>query len=110
MSRCCRLSRGELHCELPDGAVEGGPQLIVQLLLLRKPPEQVRVTRLDELVQFDLEHAEVRYRDVVEIPVGAGIDDGDRKSTRLNSSHTVISYAVFCLKKKKKRNKNKNNN
>src|SRR5436190_15232756 len=30
----------------------------------------------------------------------------DRKSTRLNSSHTVISYAVFCLKKKKK-NQNK---
>src|SRR2546426_7364609 len=29
--------------------------------------------------------------------------DGDRKSTRLNSSHLVISYAVFCLKKKKKR-------
>src|SRR5438034_6318300 len=28
----------------------------------------------------------------------------DRKSTRLNSSHTVISYAVFCLKKKKKKN------
>src|SRR5438034_3274221 len=32
----------------------------------------------------------------------------DRKSTRLNSSHTVISYAVFCLKKKKKK-KNKHN-
>src|SRR5438132_4725905 len=30
----------------------------------------------------------------------------DRKSTRLNSSHTVISYAVFCLKKKKKKNNN----
>src|SRR5438034_4863320 len=30
---------------------------------------------------------------------GTGVD---RKSTRLNSSHTVISYAVFCLKKKKK--------
>src|SRR5260221_5446833 len=29
----------------------------------------------------------------------------DRKSTRLNSSHTVISYAVFCLKKKKKQAK-----
>src|SRR5256885_2952592 len=28
---------------------------------------------------------------------------GDRKSTRLNSSHLVISYAVFCLKKKKNR-------
>src|SRR5438034_7998793 len=31
--------------------------------------------------------------------------ESDRKSTRLNSSHTVISYAVFCLKKKKKKQK-----
>src|SRR5438132_7793743 len=30
--------------------------------------------------------------------------DQDRKSTRLNSSHTVISYAVFCLKKKTRQN------
>src|SRR3712207_7952894 len=34
-------------------------------------------------------------------PPGAG-PPGDRKSTRLNSSHANISYAVFCLKKKKK--------
>src|SRR5205807_3458926 len=36
----------------------------------------------------------------------AGLEDEaeeDRKSTRLNSSHLVISYAVFCLKKKKKK-------
>src|SRR5205814_8816241 len=32
----------------------------------------------------------------------------DRKSTRLNSSHLGISYAVFCLKKKKQKNKKKN--
>src|SRR5256885_15004692 len=32
-----------------------------------------------------------------------GTTPTDRKSTRLNSSHLVISYAVFCLKKKKKR-------
>src|SRR5690625_5353569 len=31
------------------------------------------------------------------------IDDADRKSTRLNSSHVAISYAVFCLKKKKEK-------
>src|SRR3712207_7156334 len=48
----------------------------------------------------------------VELPAGQGDDDGadllahhrvgeDRKSTRLNSSHANISYAVFCLKKKK---------
>src|SRR5436190_10564798 len=34
------------------------------------------------------------------------LDPRDRKSTRLNSSHTVISYAVFCLKKKKNNPKN----
>src|SRR2546426_6883351 len=34
---------------------------------------------------------------------------GDRKSTRLNSSHLVISYAVFCLKKKKKNNQHRQN-
>src|SRR5260221_6376974 len=43
---------------------------------------------------------------LVQLPLPAHIDDHkvietDRKSTRLNSSHTVISYAVFCLKKKK---------
>src|SRR5688572_32151722 len=34
----------------------------------------------------------------------------DRKSTRLNSSHSQISYAVFCLKKKKKKKKKQNQN
>src|SRR5574344_2258884 len=39
------------------------------------------------------------------VTYGLGIkehdNEGDRKSTRLNSSHQIISYAVFCLKKKK---------
>src|SRR2546421_3478884 len=38
----------------------------------------------------------------IAINVASGIVMGDRKSTRLNSSHDQISYAVFCLKKKKK--------
>ena len=37
---------------------------------------------------------------------GTSLVRRDRKSTRLNSSHTVISYAVFCLKKKKNNNNN----
>src|SRR5438132_4408409 len=41
----------------------------------------------------------VRWRSISEERLAAGFPD--RKSTRLNSSHTVISYAVFCLKKKK---------
>src|SRR5687768_17753308 len=45
------------------------------------------------------------YRDwyIWRDPVSVGID---RKSTRLNSSHGYISYAVFCLKKKKTKKKN----
>src|SRR5438270_991105 len=42
---------------------------------------------------------------VLELRADSFSDDEDRKSTRLNSSHSQISYAVFCLKKKKKRQK-----
>src|SRR5256885_11797967 len=45
------------------------------------------------LLQFDQAH-HARRQDF-------GLAQQDRKSTRLNSSHLVISYAVFCLKKKK---------
>src|SRR3712207_8877578 len=37
-------------------------------------------------------------------PSGVGLKYGDRKSTRLNSSHANISYAAFCLKKKRQQN------
>src|SRR5438034_11280134 len=50
----------------------------------------------DQLLQGRYQPQPVRR---VKIPKPAG--GTDRKSTRLNSSHTVISYAVFCLKKKK---------
>src|SRR5690606_41238309 len=40
--------------------------------------------------------------DMHDIRLYKAVIDGDRKSTRLNSSHVKISYAVFCLKKKKK--------
>src|SRR5438552_14558903 len=43
--------------------------------------------------------------DLVDLSLGE-----DRKSTRLNSSHQIISYAVFCLKKKTKKYVIKNNN
>src|SRR5256886_8646855 len=50
--------------------------------------------------------ASVRFRDFLEhfarlVLAQAQRDVADRKSTRLNSSHSQISYAVFCLKKKK---------
>src|SRR5689334_24614367 len=50
--------------------------------------------------------AETGALDLPHLGAEVGEDLGDRKSTRLNSSHSSISYAVFCLKKKKKKNKN----
>src|SRR3712207_7194123 len=52
----------------------------------------------------DRDHQQVAAQDARSRPVeqgDLGRDLGDRKSTRLNSSHVNISYAVFCLKKKK---------
>src|SRR5438034_6258706 len=55
--------------------------------------------------ELDLTYAQSQVLFYVAEHPGAHMGDvakafGDRKSTRLNSSHTVISYAVFCLKKK----------
>src|SRR5260221_5296783 len=49
-----------------------------------------------------LYHSSKKARSVSHIRQSQNVLFEDRKSTRLNSSHTVISYAVFCLKKKKK--------
>src|SRR5205807_3075718 len=49
-----------------------------------------------EVLELEFDPSQVSYDQLLEVL--------DRKSTRLNSSHLVISYAVFCLKKKKKKN------
>src|SRR5436309_4926095 len=49
----------------------------------------------------------VRDESVPNVITNQRVEKGDRKSTRLNSSHVKISYAVFCLKKKKKKQKTK---
>src|SRR5256885_6653779 len=47
-------------------------------------------------------HSRLMEESEARVEMAAHFDSPDRKSTRLNSSHLVISYAVFCLKKKKK--------
>src|SRR5258708_19808477 len=59
--------------------------------LFRSPTWRGDVTR-----EIDLVEEIARHHGLGRIP-----SRGDRKSTRLNSSHQIISYAVFCLKKKK---------
>src|SRR5215216_7753488 len=66
-------------------------------LMIRRPP---RSTLFPYTTLFRSPPRSVRVRPVPGcVPHLRG---GDRKSTRLNSSHQIISYAVFCLKKKKK--------
>src|SRR2546430_12821090 len=71
--------------------------------MIRRPP---RSTLFPYTTLFRSAQADQRYTDEVqgqyaEISIPTLICWGDRKSTRLNSSHSQISYAVFCLKKKK---------
>src|SRR3712207_6947253 len=56
------------------------------------------------VLQFPEALVKNRFPGLDPLGEGAGMIEGDRKSTRLNSSHANISYAVFCLKKKKKQN------
>src|SRR5207253_4058884 len=87
--------------------------LVVFFLLIRRPPRSTlfpyttlfrsdlvgeigrdHANGIPQELADDVEHAERRHD---------RNGDRDRKSTRLNSSHVAISYAVFCLKKKKEK-------
>src|SRR5438132_10126255 len=77
--------------------------IVAFLLMVRPPP---RSTLFPYTTLFRSQHADEVATVLFGEPAGGGADPAgspkrDRKSTRLNSSHTVISYAVFCLKKKK---------
>src|SRR5690606_39630514 len=92
------------HIHHIDYSLEGDAEKIQQILSILlsnaikfTPTGQVSIT--SQLTHFDHSNRwQIRIKDS-----GIGIDSRDRKSTRLNSSHVKISYAVFCLKKKKKK-------
>src|SRR5207244_13530165 len=75
----CKLADGVIALRIPRQRRRAGRQIVWARKIQERRQERPRrdFARLDEL----------RHR--------------DRKSTRLNSSHQIISYAVFCLKKKK---------
>src|SRR5436190_18113691 len=73
-------------------------------LMIRRPPRSTLfpyTTLFRSVCRIEPGEIERSTVDRLSQPVDSGALD--RKSTRLNSSHTVISYAVFCLKKKKTR-------
>src|SRR5689334_24752433 len=81
--------------------------LFFLFLMIRRPP---RSTLFPYTTLFRSQIVE-REREAALVDAAEHVDrrrverEPDRKSTRLNSSHSSISYAVFCLKKKKKKKK-----
>src|SRR5947208_7219544 len=79
--------------------------------MIRRPPRSTLFPYHDALPIYEMyrtQYAEIAAGQYVLISVsdnGSGMTP-DRKSTRLNSSHQIISYAVFCLKKKKSKHTN----
>src|SRR5260221_9728833 len=77
-------------------------------LMIRRPPRSTLFPYTTLFRSFQENSCRARQR-AASIRSSRGLESSaflrreeqDRKSTRLNSSHTVISYAVFCLKKKK---------
>src|SRR2546430_11334524 len=71
--------------------------------MIRRPPRSTLFpyTTLFRSVDFDDTPDLYLYAQSAQNGLPYTGDDPDRKSTRLNSSHSQISYAVFCLKKKK---------
>src|SRR5258708_25820236 len=88
----------------PEAACSStGPQAAVEA----RRGRQASRDRMNALIAFALKHRLLMLGLFVTVMVGGIIAfrqlniEADRKSTRLNSSHQIISYAVFCLKKKK---------
>src|SRR5207249_11589265 len=84
------LFRSVFEAALPDGWVNlsGGDKNKIGMLY----------SRVSTLLQTENFSLDAQYDELHKLAL-------DRKSTRLNSSHVSISYAVFCLKKKNKNNK-----
>src|SRR5438552_7668788 len=108
--RARRRRRGHLPAGL--AARHRGTAPLSRLLLSADVPPSLRLRRLDDARRLFLVRGPPALRILLgrlgppPLPPGgpAGRRPGvgpDRKSTRLNSSHQIISYAVFCLKKKK---------
>src|SRR5436190_16313586 len=74
-------------------------------LMIRRPPRSTLFPYTTLFRSGGLRLGDARHADVLDEHVRRHDHQEIGRGTRLNSSHTVISYAVFCLKKKKKKDK-----
>src|SRR5438034_8085145 len=100
------------RCRFGVDYVVGYPMISFFFLMIRRPPRSTlfpyttlfrSLHEVEQLVQR--ERFGIYPGWLPTMQAQWWLAQGDRKSTRLNSSHTVISYAVFCLKKKTKTSK-----
>ena len=91
MVRQFRNSPDKETLEIPAGGINKG-----------EPVKTAAIRELEEETGYKADPDNVRKLISIITAVAFCNEKVDRKSTRLNSSHTVISYAGFCLKKKKK--------
>src|SRR5690625_5345526 len=94
-----------LHDALPIYNASGGNPLLLRALVLghgASPPEESETEEVARSIVVDLLYGTLRQwrAFMLRTSIPEAFDVADRKSTRLNSSHVAISYAVFCLKKK----------
>src|SRR2546426_12426484 len=82
-----------------NAALADTPEILVSGIVDEEGTRQAEACHADRILKKPFQGAVLRER-VLELLSARKAQD--RKSTRLNSSHLVISYAVFCLKKKKK--------
>src|SRR5947207_4817456 len=100
-----------MHSRLQLRAIQAyvrRPSLLSLFYFHDPPPPKTYPLSLHDALPISIRKIDLmalsRQEAVVQIDYLGSVDQlraRDRKSTRLNSSHTVISYAVFCLKKKK---------
>src|SRR5438034_4159942 len=93
-----------LHQEPAYAASKGAIRIFTKVTASQHAKDRIRCNSVHPgPIDTEMLHSAIPDKDALQrrlqrVPLGRM---GDRKSTRLNSSHTVISYAVFCLKKKK---------
>src|SRR5690554_7205304 len=105
--------RGEWNWPISSNTLE--MEWLQQKDVQQQLPSNLQLAELHNIFSTDFERQTWLYeheKTIIEVAIDhgkviAGQYSQDRKSTRLNSSHVRISYAVFCLKKKKKKKKKK---
>src|SRR5437773_9365131 len=93
--RAARLQFSDACPRLPSFPTRRSSDLAFDVVLSPGIPDKGKI--LNEISVFWFQH----FADIDNHLIETDFDRLDRKSTRLNSSHITISYAVFCLKKKR---------